>query len=119
MRTDQNKKAPDALAGDHGAIEINHLQNNPDFWNCQEPVDPVIPELIGLVKRINELYKSHGVLNVGACGERRVQVFKEGSFFDLFGFGECDEEYLPDYDRYSTTVDGVEFFCLVEKGGSN
>lgn len=99
--------------------EINHLQYEPGFENCQYPVDPVIPELIGLVERINELYESHGVLNVGACGDRKVQIYEDGSLFDLFDLGSYDCDSDGEYDRYFTTAGGVEFFCLIKKGGSN
>lgn len=118
MKTNENAPAGTGIPNT-GANEINHLQDSTDYSCCQEPVDPVIPELIELVKRINELYESHGVLNVGACGDRKVQIYEEGSLFDLFDLGSYDCDSDGEYDRYFTTVGDVEFFCLVKKGGTN
>lgn len=111
-----NEKAPEGTGIPvTGAIEINQVNPITDMDCCQYPVDPVIPELIEMVKRINELYESHGVLNVGVCGERKVQIYEDGSLFDLFDLGSYDCDSDGEYDRYFTTVGGVEFFCLVEK----
>ncbi len=111
----ENKKAPtEAGTSVPGASEINQLQNNPDWSNCQEPVDPVIPELIEMVYKIKELNKTAGVLDIGSNGYLRVQLGDE-KFFELFSFGSCDDERHPEYDEYSATVQGVKFFCLVEK----
>ncbi len=118
MKTNE-KASQEAATSKQDAIEINHLQDSTDYSCCQCPVDPVIPELIELVKRINELYESHGVLNVGACGDRKVQIYEEGSLFDLFDLGSYDCDSDGEYDRYFTTVGDVEFFCLVKKGGTN
>jgi hypothetical protein len=113
MRTDQNEKAPDALAGDLSAVEINQPQYEPDFGNCQEPVDPVIPELIGLARRAVELYEL-GVLRFDGSDDPKVQMNEEG-FLRLFSFGEW-KPFDSRKDCHSTTVEGVEFFCLAEKG---
>lgn len=112
-----NEKAPtEAATSDKGANEINQLQDKPDFGNCQEPVNPVIPELIEMARRSSELYDSHGVVAFGSSGDPSVHL-KPESFFALFGFGEYeDEKYGPEYDHYSATVGGIEFFCLVKKG---
>jgi hypothetical protein len=72
----------------------NELKQS-DYSCCQEPVDPVIPELLKIM---------HG---------REPQKVSERTFFNWFSFGSYD---VDGSGRYSTTVQGVEFFCLVEKG---
>lgn len=118
----ENEKAPDGLPSDQSASEINQVQNTPDFGNCQEPVDPVILELIAINRRLNEIYRSHNVISVGSCGDARIQIWGgTDSFFNLFSFAEYEEVFtnvngfIRKEDRYSVTVDGIEFFCLVEK----
>lgn len=112
-----NEKAPEGTAIPvTGASEINQVQYEPDYGNCQYPVDPVISELIELTRRANELYETAGALHIGCGGDPKIQM-DEAKFFDLFSFGSCDEERHPEYDEYSATVQGIRFFCLVEKGG--
>lgn len=109
-----NEKAPVA-ANEQGANEINHLDNSLDWSNCQEPVNPVIPELVEMTYRVNQLCKSHGIHVIGYCGDLSVHMDKS-KFFDLFSFGECDIiMHAPNWDRYSAVVQGIEFFCLVKK----
>jgi hypothetical protein len=120
---DCNEKAPlEAATSEQDAQELVQPQNTPDFGNCQEPVDPVIPELIAINRRLKELFESHDILSAGTCGEAKVQLYgKSASFFNLFSIGEYEEVFtstngfIQKQDRYSTTVQGVEFFCLVEK----
>jgi hypothetical protein len=113
-----NEKAVAAGTG-QTAVEINQIQDKPDYGNCQEPVDPVIPELIAISNRLKELETS-GILHYlqfkSYTGEPQVYL-KEDAFFKLFSFGEYGPHECGVYDQASTTVDGVEFFCLVEKGG--
>lgn len=120
MRIHRKVKAPDGLPSNQSAEENLQPQSTPDFRNCQEPVDPAIPELVELVYKMTELHKSHGVIAVN--GITQHVHLKEDSFFELFSFGECTEDYLQrsaghgsDSDKYSTTICGVEFFCLVDK----
>ena len=115
------KASLEAATSEQDASEINQVQDNPDFGNCQEPVDPMLVEMAELAYKMTALYKSHGVISINGVNEQYVQM-KEDSFFELFSFGECTEDYLSrkaghgsDSDKYSTTVCGVEFFCLVEK----
>lgn len=124
MRT--HRKCPEGTANsEQGTSEIIQIQDNPDFGNCQEPVDPAIVEMAELAYKMTALYKSHGVISINGVNEQYVQL-KEDSFFKLFSFGECTEDYLSrkvghaaDSDKYSATICGVEFFCLVDKEASN
>ena len=112
-----NEKRPDGLPSNQSANEVFQTNFTPDYGNCQYPVDPVIPELIELTRRVNDLYKAAGALHIGRSGDPCVQMDEE-KFFDLFSFGGCDDERHDEYDEYSTTVGGVRFFCLIEKGGA-
>lgn len=109
-----HEKAPDALAGDLSAIEINQANLTPDYNMCQEPVETVIPELIEITKRLHELRDNGIIFDIDSA---KLQVHVPGNKFpDLFVFGEWEEEsYGPEFDKYSTIIQGVEFFCLVEK----
>jgi len=102
------EKAPVA-ANEQGAQEINQVQDKAKPAQSQE----IISELIRLARRMKELYDTRGVLRVGCCGDVSIQMGDE--FFDLFDFGEYIQDYTPDYDRYFTRIDGVEFFCLADK----
>lgn len=109
------KKAPTEVAASVlGAHENNQVQDTTDYGNCQEPVDPVIPELVMMCKRACELFEFREICSIGSCGDLKVQM-GQNSFFEMFSFGECDTSRVDEYDRYTATVDGVEFFCLVKK----
>lgn len=107
-----NEKAPDALAGDQSAIEINQVQDSTEPEGCQ--LSEIISELIEMTYRVKELNETTGVLAVGDNGYLKVQI--DGEMFPgLFDLGGYVEDYAPGYDKYYTTVQGVEFFCLVER----
>lgn len=110
-----NEKAPDAMAGNQSAIKTKQIKNSIEPESCQQ--NSIIAELVQLAKRMGELNNDFGIINIGSCGNTSVLIDDE--FFDLFDFGEYDDDYTENYSKYFTSIDGVEFSCLVKKIISN
>ena len=101
------KKASEALHGISNAIKnLFHTKNITEMNRSQ-----VISELAKMTKRANEAY-AVGAISVGSCGDAKVQMTDK--FFDLFRVYDRNPHDSA-YDRCTVTVDGVEFFCLVDK----
>jgi len=114
-----NEKAVAAGTG-QTAVETNQANPITDMDCCQYPVDPVVPELIAISNRLKEL-EADGTLHYlqfkTYTGEPQVYL-REDAFFKLFSFGEYGPHECGAYDKVSTTIEGIEFFCLVEKEGN-
>ena len=115
-----NEKAPEGTAIPvTGASEINQANLTTDYGNCQEPVNPVIPELIAISNRLKELVDGealHYIRFDTYTGAPEVYL-QDDAFFNLFNFGEYGPHPCGVYDQVSITLQGVKFFCLVENGG--
>jgi hypothetical protein len=115
MKTNEKVSLGTAIP-DRDTNEINQLHYQPDFGNCQEPVDPVIPELVGIAKRLEELQADHVLhwIRPDAYAGRNEVFMTEDTFFRAFS----SAEYGPhddNWDKYFTEIDGVKFFCLAER----
>jgi hypothetical protein len=112
---ESNEKAVAAGTG-QTAIEINQVQDKPDYGNCQEPVDPVIPELAGIAKRLDELHADGALhwIRPDVYTDRSEVFMREDAFFRVFNFAEYGP-HDDNFDKYFTEVDGVKFFCLAER----
>lgn len=74
---------------------------------------PLIAELIKSSRRAVRLYNSHGILSANTGGEKSVHI-RDTNFLSLFNeYKRKEHDYK--YDRLFTVIDGVEFFCLVDK----
>jgi hypothetical protein len=88
--------------------------DNTSGWeNCHAPLDPAIPELVWLSRRAKELHDAHGVILIEGAGSPGVHLTPK-DFLDLFRVVErAEKSFISECSRYHTTVQGVEFSCLV------